>query len=128
MTDLALYFHYISVYIFFTIQGPIPVLNRPEKSIIASARCIYVAMSCTLFYKHGVFFSQPQYMLRKKLFSASKYTKDMLAYRKGTPCCFMQQTIAFHEYGSKCCSMETFNELICQKHIKRFEACCIFLQ
>ena len=38
-------------------------------------------------------------MLRKKPFSASKYAKDMLAYRKGTPYCFMQQARALHEHG-----------------------------
>ena len=41
-------------------------------------------------------------MLRKKRFSASKYAKDMLAYRKGSPFFFMQQTTALHEHGSKC--------------------------
>ena len=65
-------------------------------------------------------------MLRKKPFSASKYAKDMLAYKKGNPCCFVQETTALHEHGSKCCSMEIFNELTCQKHMKWFEACCIF--
>ena len=40
-------------------------------------------------------------MLRKKPFSASKYAKDMLEHRKKTPYCFMQQTTALHEYGSK---------------------------
>ena len=67
-------------------------------------------------------------MLRKKPFSASKYAKGMLAHRKGTTCCFMQQTTALHEHGSKCFSMEIFNELTCKEHIKRFEACCIFSQ
>ena len=47
---------------------------------------------------HGVFFLSLS-MLKKKPFSASKYAKDMLTYRKGTPCCFMQQTTALHEYG-----------------------------
>ena len=51
-------------------------------------------------------------MLRKKPFSASKYVKDMLVYRKGTPCCFMQQITALHEYENNCCSMEIFNELL----------------
>ena len=50
-------------------------------------------------------------MLRKKPFSASKYAKNMLAYRKGTSCCFMQQTTAIHEHGSKYCNMEIFYEL-----------------
>ena len=35
-------------------------------------------------------------MLRKKPFSASKYAKAMLAYRKGTPYCFKQHTTALH--------------------------------
>ena len=34
-------------------------------------------------------------MLRKKPFSASIYAKDMLAYRKQTTCCFMQQPLPF---------------------------------
>ena len=59
-------------------------------------------------------------------FSASKYAKDMLAYRKGTPYWLMQQITVLREHGSKCCSMEIFNELTCQKRMKRFEACCIF--
>ena len=70
-------------------------------------------------------------MLRIKPFSASKYVKyakDMLAYRKGTPYCFMQETTALHEHGNKCCSTEIFLELTCQKHMKRFEACFIFSQ
>ena len=75
-----------------------------------------------------VYFLLSVSMLRKKPFSASKYAKDMLAYRKGTPYCFMQQTTALHDHGSKCCSMEIFNELTCQKHMKRFEAYCIFSQ
>ena len=66
-------------------------------------------------------------ILKKKPFSASKYAKDMLAYRKGTPYCFMQQATALHEHGGICCSIEIFNEFTCQKHIKRFEA-CIFSQ
>ena len=52
----------------------------------------------------------------------------MFAYGTGTPYCFMQQTTALHERGSKRCSMENFNELICQKHMKRFEAGFIFSQ
>ena len=67
-------------------------------------------------------------MLRKKSFSASNYDKDMLGYRKRTPYCFMQQTTALHEHGSKSCSIEIFNELTCQKHMKTFETCCIFSQ
>ena len=50
-------------------------------------------------------------MLRKKPFSTSKYAKDMFAYRKGTPCAFMQTTTAIHKHGSKCCNMEIFHEL-----------------
>ena len=67
-------------------------------------------------------------MLRKKPFPASKYAKNMLACRKGTAYCSILQAIALYEHGSKCCSMEIFNELIRQKHIKRFEACCMFSQ
>ena len=65
---------------------------------------------------------------RKKSFSSSKYAKDMHVYTKGTPYCFMQQTIALHEPGNKCCRIEIFNELTSQKHMKMFEACCIFSQ
>ena len=61
-------------------------------------------------------------MLREKPFSASKYAKDVLPYRKGIPYCFVQQTTAFHKHGSKCCSMEILNELTYQKHMKKFEA------
>ena len=50
-------------------------------------------------------------MLRKKPFSASKYAKGMLAYRKGNPYWLMQQITVLREHGSKCCSMEIFNEL-----------------
>ena len=50
-------------------------------------------------------------MLRKKPFSTSKYAKDMFAYRKGTPCAFMQTTTAIHKHGNKCCNMEIFHEL-----------------
>ena len=39
----------------------------------------------------------------------------MLACRKGIPCSYMQQTTALHEHGSKCCSMDIFNDLTCQK-------------
>ena len=67
-------------------------------------------------------------MLRKKTFLALKYAKDMLAYRKGTPYCFKQQITALLEHESKYYSMEIFNELTCQKHMKRFETCCIFSQ
>ena len=67
-------------------------------------------------------------MLRKKPFLGLKYAEDMLAYKKGTPYCFKQQTIALLEHESKYCSMEIFNELTCQKHMKRFETCCIFSQ
>ena len=56
-------------------------------------------------------------MLRKKLFSASKCAKDMLAYRKGSPWCFSQQSIVLYEHGSKCYSMEIFNELTCRNHM-----------
>ena len=87
-----------------------------------------LAKNHTLFYnKYGVFLLSLS-MLRKKSFSAWKYAKNMLAYRKGMPYCFVQQTTALHEHGSKCCSMEIFNELTCQKHTNRFEACCIFSQ
>ena len=65
-------------------------------------------------------------MLRQKPFLALKYAKNFFAYRKGTPCCFMQQTTALHEHGSKCYSMKIFDELTCQKH-KRLEG-CIFSQ
>ena len=53
-----------------------------------------------------VYFLLSLIMLRKKPFSASKYAKNMLAYKKRTPYCFMQQNTAIHEHGSKCCSME----------------------
>ena len=77
-------------------------------------------------YKHGVFLAQLQYA-KKKAFFSLKYAKDMFAYRKGTPCCFMQQTTALNEHGSKCCSMKIFDELTCQKHMRKFEG-CIFSQ
>ena len=75
-----------------------------------------------------VYFLLSLSMLRKKPFSSSKSAKDMLAYRKGTPCCFMQQTIALHEHGSKSCSIEILNDLTCQKHMKSFQAFCVFSQ
>ena len=73
-----------------------------------------------------VYFLLSLSMLKKKPFSASKCAKDIHAYRKRTPYCFKQQTTALHEPESKCYSMEIFNELTCQKQMKRFEACCIF--
>ena len=66
-------------------------------------------------------------MLRKKPFLVLKYAKDMLPYRKGNPCYFMQQTTSLLEHGSKCCSMKIFDELTYQKCMKRFEG-CIFSQ
>ena len=65
----------------------------------------------SFYFLNMVYFLLSPSMLRKKPFSASKYAKDMLAYRKGTPCCFMQQTTALHEHVSKCCSVEFINEL-----------------
>ena len=75
-----------------------------------------------------VYFLLSLSMLRKRPFSASKCPKDMLAYRKKTPYCFVQQTTAFYENGSKFCSLEILIELTCQKHMEWFEACCIFSQ
>ena len=80
------------------------------------------------FFISMVYFLLSLSMLAKKLFSVSKYAEYMLAYRKGTLCCFMQQVTSLHEHGSKCCRMEMFNELTCQKYMKKFEACCIFSQ
>ena len=54
-------------------------------------------------------------MLREKIFSASKCAKDMLAHRKGPPWCFSLQSIALYKHGSKCYSMEIFNELTLPK-------------
>ena len=75
-----------------------------------------------------VYFLLSLSMLRKRPFSVSKYAKDMHAYGKGTPYCFMQQATAGHEYGISFCSMEIFNGLNCQKHMKRFEACIFALK
>ena len=77
----------------------------------------------TTFQVHSFFISMAYFllclsMLRKKPFPVSKYAKDMLAYRKGNPYCFMQQTTALHEHRSKCYSMEIFNERTCQKHMR----------
>ena len=71
-------------------------------------------ISNTLFSMSMVYFLLSLSMLKKKPFSASKCAKAMLAYRKRAPYCFMQQTTALHEHGSKCCSMEIFNEFTCQ--------------
>ena len=68
-----------------------------------------------------VYFLLSLSLLRSEPFSALKYAKDMLACRKGTPYCFVQQTTALHEHRRKCCSMEILNELTCQKHMNRFE-------
>ena len=84
------------------------------------------AIKILFLYKHGIFLARLQYA-QQKAFSALKYAKDMLAYRKGTPCCFIQQTTDLREQGSKCCCMKIFDELTCQKHMKRFEG-CIFSQ
>ena len=72
---------------------------------------INVTLSLHTFFTYisMVYFLLSFNMPRKKPFSASKSAKDMLACRKATPCCFMQQTTALHEHGSKCCSMEIFN-------------------
>ena len=77
----------------------------------------------TLFLISMLYFLLSLSMLRKRPFSVSKYAKDMQAYGKGTPYCFLQQTTAYHEYGINCCSMEIFHGLTCQKHMKSFEAC-----
>ena len=82
----------------------------------------------TIFLLAWFIFSSASICLEKKPFSASKYAKDMLAYRKGTPYCFIQQTTALHEHRSKYLNMETFIEFTCQKYMKRFEACCICSQ
>ena len=82
----------------------------------------------TFFFISMVYFLLSLSVLRKKPLSASKQAKDMLAYRKRTPYYFMQQTTALHGHGNKCCNMETFKELTCQKHMERFEGCCIFSQ
>ena len=42
------------------------------------------------FFTSMLYFLLSLSMLRKKSFSVSKYAKDMLAYRKRIPCCFMQ--------------------------------------
>ena len=95
----------------------------------------YVILKQTYLYQVHSFFVGLVYfllslisMLRKKPFSVSKCAKDMFAYRKQTPQGFMQHTTALHERGSKCCSMEIIIVLTCQKHMKRFETCCIFSQ
>ena len=50
----------------------------------------------SFFYISMVCFLLSLSMLRKEPFSASKYAKDMLAYRNGTPYCFMHHTTALH--------------------------------
>ena len=88
----------------------------------------FACVGTLFFYISMVYFLLSLSMLRKKPFSASKYAKYMLSHRKEILCCLMQQNTALHEHGYKCCSMENFNERTCQKHMKRFETCCIFSQ
>ena len=66
-----------------------------------SLASIHIAMAVNVSISL-VYFLLSFSMLRKTPFSASKYAKDMLAYRKGNPYCFVEQTTALHEHGSKC--------------------------
>ena len=103
------------------------ITHKTNFSRVATVLERFIGTVLVLFFIGMVIFLHGVSVLRKTPFSASKYAKDMLAYRKRAHSCFMQQATALHEHRSKCCSMDIFNKLPCQKHMKRFEA-CIFSQ
>ena len=85
---------HLCVYIFhYTGSNTSTKLTRKIYYVICQVYICYNDLHS--FFISMVYFLLSLSMLRKKPFSASKYAEYMLAYRKGTPRCSMQQTTAF---------------------------------